>query len=468
MQTYHRFPTVSFIMSLFLAFPAVLGVAAVLATAAILALEVVIACGLWSSISPARTVAVIAFVAEAIILALLITKLTKYLRGANGYRSRDLWGVWFASDLIASVLASVVSVVLLILIGKAEDLPKTIFNVFLTNVVIGSSVALSFAFAGQLLFVVVYFVLNRLPDSEQALSLHTNEEGRMSPQLQMRVKSVPYDRTKPALFQARLSERGSSEYPSRPGTSGGRSAAETVTSLSGSLSGVVRPMGSKTRLLSNGSRSGRRPGSLDSNAYGGDRLSVAEDGFDSWDTSSVDPHNRQMVFETSSPIRTRFLETIPASPTNSRSPSPGCPLDLEPPKRGRRERSYSPVPRAQQDRNLTPSDSELHIHPLFRSDSPGPPPAATPGTVVLAAPNAGQFITGLSVNRMRSGSLPSPLSRQGSRESFRKTPSTNNDRLQPEGVVGEERKMTPPIPEWVLNAGSNSSLAEYQSKKQNR
>ncbi|RWA09861.1 hypothetical protein EKO27_g5226 [Xylaria grammica] len=453
-------------MGFFLAFPAVLGLAAALATVAILTLEIIITCGLWSTLSPARIVALIAFVAEAIELGLLVIKLIKYLRGVNGYYSKDTWGVWFASDLIVSVLASVVSVALLVLIGKAEDLPKAISNIPLTNVVVGSSIALGFAFAGQLLFVVVYFVLNRLPDSEQALSLHTNEEGRMSPQPQMRVKSVPYDRTKPALSQARLSEQGSSEYLSRPGTSSGRSA-ETVTSISGSLSGVVRPMGSKTKLLSNGSRPGRRPGSLDSNTYR-DRVSVAEDGFDSWDTSSVDPHNRQMVLETSSPIRTRFLETIPASPTTSRSPSPGCPLDLEPPKRGRRERSYSPGPRAQQDRNPTLSDTELHIHPLFRSDSPGPPPAVTPGTVVIAAPNAGQFITGLSVNRMRSGSLPSPLSRQGSRESFRKVSSTNNDRLQPQDVAAGERKMTPPIPEWVLNAGSKSSLTEYQSKRQNR
>ncbi|KAK5627926.1 hypothetical protein RRF57_003641 [Xylaria bambusicola] len=179
-----------------------------------------------------------------------------------------------------------------------------------------------------------------------------------------------------------------------------------------------------------------------------------------------------MVLETSSPIRTRFLETIPASPTTSRSPSPGCPLDLVPPNRGRRGRSYSPVPRPgpPRERGATSSESQLHIHPLFRSDSPGPPPAVTPGTVVVAAPNAGQFITGKSVNRMRSGSLPnpvSPLSRNGSHESFRKTAGINGDRLQPEEVGGEERKMTPPIPDWVLNAGSKSSLSEYQVKRQN-
>ncbi|KAI1754308.1 hypothetical protein F4782DRAFT_528740 [Xylaria castorea] len=453
-------------MGLFTAFPVVLGLAALLATAAILALEVVLAYGTWSSTSPARILAVIALVAEAIVLVLLITKLTKYVRGTNGHRSKDQWSTWFALDLVMSVLASVMSVALLIVTGKAKDLPENIANVPPINLVIGSAIALGFAFIGQLFFVVIYFILHRLADSEQALSLHTNEEGRLSPQLPMRVKSVPYERTKPALSQTRINERGSSESSNRPRTSGARSTTETISSFSGSLSSVVRPMGSKTRLLSSTSRPGRQPGSLDSIGYR-DWIGITEDGFDSWDTSSVDPRNRQMVLETSSPIRSRFLETIPASPTTSRSPSPGCPLDLEPPKRGRRDRSYSPVPRAQLERVATPTESELHIHPLFRSDSPGPPPAATPGTVVVAAPNAGQFITGKSVTRMRSGSLPnspSPLSRQGSYESFRKTPSPNNDRLRPEDVAGEERKMTPPIPEWVLNAGSRTSLAEYQSK----
>ncbi|KAI0856581.1 hypothetical protein F4860DRAFT_397247 [Xylaria cubensis] len=441
-------------------FPLVIGFAAVLATVAILVLDVFLAYGTWSSTSPARILAVIAFVAETVALVLLVTKLTKYVRGTNGHHSKDRWSTWFALDLVMSVLASVVSVALLIVTGKAEDLPTTVAYVPPIHLVIGSAIALGFAFTGQLFFVVVYFILYRLPDSEQALSLHTTEEGRLSPPLSMHVKSIPYERTKPALSQARVNERGwSLDIPSRPGTSGGRSAAETISSFSGTLSSLVRPMGSKTRLLSSTSRPGQRLNSLDSTGYR-DRNSVAEDGFDSWDTSSVDPRSRQLILEASSPIRPRFLETIPASPAPSRSPSPGCPLDLEPPNRGRRDRRYSPVPWAQQGRIATPTESELHIHPLFRSDSPGPLPAATPGTVVVAAPHAGQFITGKSVNRMRSASSPNspsplgPLSRQGSYESFQMMPSP----------VEVERKMTPPIPDWVLNAGSRTSLAGYQTK----
>ncbi|KAI1202524.1 hypothetical protein F5X97DRAFT_319209 [Nemania serpens] len=455
-------------MSIFPVFPAVLGFAALLATATILALELFLAYGFWPSTSPARIIAVIASVAEAIVLILLAIKLVKYVWSINGQRPSDFRNVWFALDLMASVLASAVSVALLILIGKARSFPDNTSNIPLANLLIGSAIVLGFAFTAQLFFIVVYFVLQRLPDSDQAVSLHTNDEGRLSPPFSMRIKSVPYDRTKPALSQTRFNERGSSEYPSRPGTSGGRSAAETITSFSGSLSSVVRPMGSRTRLLSSSSKSGQRLNSFDSNAYR-DAFSVPEDGFDSWDTSSVDPHNRQIVLETSSPIRPRFLETIPASPANSRSPSPGCPLDLEPAKRGRRNRS--PVHRAQQERTFMPSESELHIHPLFRTDSPGPPPATTPGTVVVAAPNAGQFITGTSVMQMRNGSFshsPGLLSRRESYESFRKTPSPTSDRLQPEDMGGGERKMTPPIPDWILNPEPRPSFASYRSKERRR
>ncbi|KAI2642594.1 hypothetical protein GGS21DRAFT_486416 [Xylaria nigripes] len=395
-------------MSLLRAFPALIGLTAVLATMAILASNVVFAYGLWSFTSPIRRVAVVASVAEAITLALILAKFCKNCLGMNA---------WFALDLIASVMASVVSTILLILIGKARDLPTNVLTIPITNAVIGSSVALAFAFIGQLFFAVVYFILRRKPDSEKGLSLCTSEDGQRRSPFPTRVKTVPYDRTKPAVSQFKLEEWSPSEYSSRPGTSGGRSATETVTSFSGSLS--------KARLLSQSSRSGWRQGSLDSTNYL-ERSSVVEDGFDSWDTSFVDPHNRQLLLEICSPTRSRFLEPIPASPANSRSPSPGCPLDIEPPKQGPRDRCYSPVPQTQQERTLKSSDSELHIHPLFRSDSPNPPPTATPGTVVVAAPNAGQFITGMSVNQMRCGS--SPLSRTGSYESSRKTPSPDRDR----------------------------------------
>ncbi|KAL4754310.1 hypothetical protein BDW72DRAFT_214225 [Aspergillus terricola var. indicus] len=45
---------------------------------------------------------------------------------------------------------------------------------------------------------------------------------------------------------------------------------------------------------------------------------------------------------------------------------------------------------------------ESNIHPLFRSGSRSPPPTATPSTMVVAAPDAGQTITVKTLQRMRS------------------------------------------------------------------
>ncbi|XXH04852.1 hypothetical protein Hte_011274 [Hypoxylon texense] len=443
---------------------AALGTVALLATAATLALEAIIAQGLSTLTAAVKIAAIVASACQAVVLIMLIILLANCFGRVADFGRRKSYGVWFALGLVASILASVASVVMLVVMGKTQELPETLVQIPSANFLIGSAIALVCAFVAQLVFIVVYFVVHRMPDSEQALSLHTNEDGPRSPPVH--VKSIPYTRTAPAttqtsLNQTKAKERALADYPTPPGSSSGRSMAETMSSIRTSLSQAVRPSTSKTGLLSHGSRTGRRPASIDSNGYR-ERSSVTEDGFDSWDTSSVDPQNRQIVADTSPPIRTRFLETIPASPTTSRSPSPGCPLDLEPPKRNRRSRSYSPLPRPHHERSLTPQSTsgELHIHPLFRSDSPVPPPAATPGTVVIAAPNAGQTISEKSLTRMRSGSLPTgpgSLSRQGSYDSFRKSPSPSTDRLRAEELAGE-RKMTPPIPDWILNAGSKTSL----------
>ena len=55
-----------------------------------------------------------------------------------------------------------------------------------------------------------------------------------------------------------------------------------------------------------------------------------------------------------------------------------------------------------------------------------------------------------------------PLPTQGAKRPARKLGSSS--RL---GSIAEpgERKMTPPIPEWILSAGSRTSLSGYNSRK---
>ncbi|ERT02023.1 hypothetical protein HMPREF1624_00318 [Sporothrix schenckii ATCC 58251] len=377
-----------------------------------------------------------------------------------------------------------------------------------------------------------------------------------------RVKSVPYCQTnspssgRKETKAASILSRGRStrdveaDLRTPPGSSGGGS--DTMASIRTSFSQVIRPITSKTRLVSPNSVSSGLVGHSDTSISGtssqrssawrpislaGSSASPAStcasrerdvrpsiEDFDSWDTSAVDPQNRLTVLESSTlpaAIAGRFLETIPASPTTSRSPSPGTPLDLEPPRsRQRRSRSYSPSASSMHSasgarlrsqshsQSPPPPPGEAHIHPLFRSDSPTPPPAVSAGTVVTAAPpNASQMtVTDAqslrTLNRMRSGSLPavsSPLSRQGSFDDFglrrggalSERPHTgigNGHELREEdgdsvGVgaghnddeddadrrsradSNTERKMTPPIPEWILSAGARTSLSGYQSRK---
>lgn len=344
---------------------------------------------------------------------------------------------------------------------------------------VGSSVTLGLAFATQLVFLVFHFIATRFHGGEGRVSVHTPDDEHRMPQHQ--VKSIPYHQTR--SHGSRMRPTMSMESKTPPGSSGGRSATETMSSIRSSLSSVLRPTTSRTRLLPSSQRSSRRPASLDSiQIHLHEQPSrTTEDGFDSWDTSAVDPQNRQTVLESSSPPLVRFLETIPASPTTSRSPSPGTPLDLEPPRMRRRSRSYSPGPmRVGQDQRAAftqqSTQSESHIHPLFRSDSPTPPSIMTAGTVVTAAPMAGQVISDRAsirtLTRMRSGSLPtvpSPLSRQGSFDSFQRRPATSSSpELREEDEVetdDTERKMTPPIPDWILSAGSRTSLSGYHTRR---
>lgn len=513
-------------------------------------------------------------------------------------------GLWFGLTILLCTVGAAVSAAALANLHKSvhNGQTQTIFGgSSVTPFLAGAAVTLGITFSAQLLFLIFALSVARTSGADssisssssspmaQAASLETgrvvatggasgttsrsnssgsnnnNASSTRSASLSTRVKSVPYSQTSsPAsdrkekikaasiLSRGRRTRDAEAHLRTPPGSSGGRS--DTMNSIRSSFSQVIRPITSKTRLISPGSvnsgmlghsdTSGSGTSSQRSSAWRPDSLAGSSaspastyasrdrdvrpsiEDFDSWDTSAVDPQNRLTVLESSvspSAIAGRFLETIPASPTTSRSPSPGTPLDLEPPRsRRRRSRSYSPAAssmrsasgtrlRSQsQSQSPPPPPGEAHIHPLFRSDSPTPPPAVSAGTVVTAAPpNASQMtVTDAqslrTLNRMRSGSLPavpSPLSRQGSFDDFgvrrnmtlAERPHTGNgdhdlreedsddlnaihhhhhhdddedeaDRRS-RADSNTERKMTPPIPEWILSAGARTSLSGYQSRK---
>ncbi|KAK0317186.1 hypothetical protein LTR82_011787 [Friedmanniomyces endolithicus] len=163
-------------------------------------------------------------------------------------------------------------------------------------------------------------------------------------------------------------------------------------------------MTSKTRLLrhsllpsdARSYRSGR-PTSLDTIRQ--------HDGFETWDTSAVEPVPELRSLPPSH--HHPRLETIPGS----RPVSPAKALDGPFPSPAQTPLPDSPTaPTAQTAPSADfptstlhdlhelpplrrPSTHESHIHPLFRSESPNPPPLPSPGTVVTASPLAGQVVS---------------------------------------------------------------------------
>ncbi|KAL4807835.1 hypothetical protein BDV18DRAFT_159048 [Aspergillus unguis] len=115
------------------------------------------------------------------------------------------------------------------------------------------------------------------------------------------------------------------------------------------------------------------------------------------------PQPQRFSQRASSQIK-RSLDSVMLRPTSSLSapgPSMAAP---EPPTKAKR-----PLPRLK-----VPDES--NIHPLFRSCSLSPPPTATPTSMVLASPEAGQTIDKKALQRMRSSREVRP------RASWRRSP----------------------------------------------
>lgn len=120
---------------------------------------------------------------------------------------------------------------------------------------------------------------------------------------------------------------------------------------------------------------------------------------------------------------------------------------------------------------LQDSSMEELIHPLFRPNSPRPPPIAISGTMVTAAPNAGQAVTPQTLSRMRANpgpggwkSMPSP-SLASSAGSPPASPTASHGPGSPGPSIAEEESLPPILPGFVLSAGQRSSLQWYWRRK---
>jgi hypothetical protein len=289
---------------------------------------------------------------------------------------------------------------------------------------------------------------------------------RQTPKLQPITVSGPRDSVMSEMRSAAPSRdmfamrpaQPSSPLAALPSPTFSTRSSQSLKSFRESIRHAVRPVTSRTTLISRPSFN-RDTRSIYSDAHSVDNVSHS-DGFDSWDTSSVSNQARDAVLQTA-PSKGTPLEPIPGS----RSVTPARALDgpflPEIDEELAEEELVAPRMMADYSRSPSPAMSEAHIHPLFRSESPVPPPDATPGTSIIASPLADQVITcpARPYQRMRSNSnlrttSPSPLApaqsirgRTVSSHAGSRTPSPPS------------REMTPPIPDFVLNSSPRSSLS---------
>lgn len=360
--------------------------------------------------------------------ALLIFTLVHLWKSSRGH-ARTPRRIWTTS--VAVVLPSFIGLILSIIVlawmrSNLHHLDSLDRNNN-TPQLLGAAFAMwVIALLSEGLFFILYFSqTSTSPDaiiSSRETGVFSVEERKRSPSISLSVLAPP------AAFRQ--------ESP----TLSARSAAP---SLRDSVHQFMKPMTSRSRLI--------RSSSFPTDTASIHSESVTDfrresDGFETWevessinvDGSPVPPATRQMP----------RLETIPGS----RPVSPAHPLDgpfpdgsspekpslPNPPARALPQRPQVYIPRTgsmspstspttatftppfaaptrrPSGPNPTGSTDQLHVHPLFRTDSPIPPPVTSPGTIVLASPFAGQVISDVEHARGRKGSLWSNASRPGS------------------------------------------------------
>ena len=245
-------------------------------------------------------------------------------------------------------------------------------------------------------------------------------------------------------------------------------SSQSLKSWRDSLQQAVRPVTSRSKLVN-------RPSfNRDTRSVHSDGLSVKSqaDAFDSWE---VDAQSRDAAAQLAAqsilvPSRGTALEPIPGSRPASPARALNGPFPMTDP-----IQELPPPPKLALDTSRPSSSaSEAHIHPLFRSESPIPPPEATPGTSIIASPLANQPIPcpPRPFSRMRSDSGRSNMTSRAASPALvharsfvnERTNSRLSQRSDSRSPSPPARQMTPPIPDFVMNSSPRSSLSGSQRK----
>ncbi|KAL0259230.1 hypothetical protein SLS55_006735 [Diplodia seriata] len=259
-----------------------------------------------------------------------------------------------------------------------------------------------------------------------------------------------------------------------------------------SLQQVVRPITSRTRLLSRTS-SLRKSGSFYSGTTTRTNSIAPSDGFESWDTSSVDQQARDIATQSADVLQQDLLRVLGPGRggtrldpiPGSRPVSPARALDGPFPPTLELNLDDLPAPAPafmagagspHSSRPSTPTGSittihgveDANVHPLFRSDSPHPPPAASPGTVVVASPFSGQVIARPSRSRANSRTRGASSAAGtyfdaagAGAHSIRSNASMRSLR----SPSPPAREITPPVPDFIFSNGDSPRVSSASLRK---
>lgn len=432
-----------------------LGALAWSSTAADTVISIVEAASISSTQAPLPHIAAAASALDAVSLCCIGFYIVQYVRRRHGFmdHSAQARRALAATSSVLSFAALVVSLVLIVsLRSKWDEVVKT------------SSAGLISNWPGVFAGHVVVWVVSCMSQ----IALYSSAFWkRQTPKLQPIIVSGPRDSVMSEMRSAAPSgnmyairpPQPSAPIAALPSPTFSTRSSQSLRSFRESLRHAVRPVTSRTTLISRPSFN-RETRSIHSDAQSVDDVSHP-DAFDSWDTSSVSNQARDAVLQTA-PSKGTPLEPIPGS----RSVTPARALDgpFLPEIDEELSDDDLAAPRMITDYSRPPSPavSEAHIHPLFRTESPIPPPEATPGTNILASPLADQVITcpARPYQRMRSNSnlrnttSPGPLASAQSLRGRATNPHAGSRTPSP-----PSREMTPPIPDFVLNSSPRSSMS---------
>jgi len=399
---------------------------AVLSTATQIALAAIITrlATITASSSPLFGATIAAVVFDFIVL-IILAGIVGFTLVARSRTSRTLQLSLSATSFVLFITASVLSIYVL---GRTWTTTDFVDNHHQSSNTHGLVLAGFVVWTINMVAQTTLHIFRSLRKREQAppVQPETIVERQTTPRSIKRSLSIPLKSLSPnsSPFSRSTFEASS------PTLSNYRSASANSSTIRHSIQQAIRPITSRTKLMLTHGGTPR-----DSGSFAGPRetdsleISCRGDGFESWDTSAVEDGFTN-PFVTRPTIGRKRLEAIPGS----RPVSPAKPLDgpfpgYEDPATPEKlplpdSPMQSPVMLATDGESIislptsptlrrTSSSHEAHIHPLFRSHSPTPPPTPSADTIITASPFAGQVVHGdhiMAPRRMQSRTNSRPSS----------------------------------------------------------